>query len=85
MAVFATLALMAGVIYLVIVKLGGGLPGLVAQANGTLLESAANFRESSSTTMTRATYGISLDIFSPFTTIYTRCKLYEYYLFAPFP
>ncbi|MDA8560538.1 hypothetical protein N9L33_01920 [Nitrospinae bacterium] len=85
MAVFATLVLMVGVINLARVKLVGGLPGLVALANGDLLEAAATFRDFSRKSMTRATYGISLDLSSPFMTIYTSCKVYVHYLFAPFP
>lgn len=85
MAVFATLALMVGATYLVNAQIVRGLRGLTVLVNGELLEATAIFRELSKMTMTRATYGVALDLSSPFTTIYASCKLYIYYLFAPFP
>ena len=85
MAVFSTLALMVGATYLVNAQIVGGLRGLTVLVNGELLEATARFRELSQMTMTRATYGVALDLSSPFTTIYTSSKLYVHYLFAPFP
>jgi hypothetical protein len=85
MAVFAMLALIMGIIYSIKLASSYRLGGLVALADGELLEAAATFRDFSRKSMTRATYGISLDLSSPFMTIYTSCKLYVHYLFARFP
>lgn len=48
-----------------------------------LLERVAWYRDKA--TVSRASYGIALDLSSPFMTIYSSLMLYIYYLFAPFP
>ncbi len=48
-----------------------------------LLERVAWYRGVA--TVSRASYGIALDLSSPFTIIYTSLMLYIHYLFAPFP
>jgi hypothetical protein len=48
-----------------------------------LLERVAWYRNVA--TISRASYGISLDLSSPFMTIYSILLMYTHYLFAPFP
>lgn len=60
-----------------------GLAVLRALANLDILEAASGYRDRP--TITRATYGIKLDLSSTITGISSGVKLYLYYLFAPFP
>ena len=84
MAVFATLVLMGG--YIIYGKsMGIGGRPLAALYNGELLQTADNFRNTSASIKDRATYSAALDLSSLYTIIYTSCKLYVYYLAAPFP
>jgi hypothetical protein len=85
MAVFATLVLIVAVTYSAKIEVEGGIKGLVALANGKLLETTAVFRKFSEVTISRATYLIPFDLSTPYTTIYSISKMYVYYLFAPFP
>jgi hypothetical protein len=48
-----------------------------------VLERAAWYRDAA--TVSRASYGIALDLSSSFATIYSSLQIYIYYLFAPFP
>jgi hypothetical protein len=85
MAVFVALVLVAVVTYSAKVEVYGGIRGLVALAKGEMLETASTFRVLSERITSRTTYYISLDLSSPFATIYSSCKMYLYYLFSPFP
>lgn len=80
--VLAIPALLAGSIVLVNMQVSG-LQALTALLNLDMLDAASNYRERSVTA--RATYGIALDLSSPFASIYSGFLLYVYYLFAPFP
>ncbi len=83
MRLLATLAipvLMLGVVNFTAVDrpLAGFVTGDVE-----LLERVAWYRDVA--TVSRASYGISLDLSSPFMTIYSTFLMYIHYLFAPFP
>ena len=62
----------------------GGRP-LAALFNLELLQMAEGFRAASAKVVDRTTYSANLDLSSLYTTIYSSCKLYLYYLAAPFP
>lgn len=69
---------------LLVVKLEvSGLGALSALSNMDIGEYASNYRSHS--VMARATYGVALDLSSPFSFIYSAVPLYFYYLFSPFP
>jgi hypothetical protein len=77
---------------LVIPALILGIPTFIARdsalsfflsGNMELLDYMAYLREHM--TLTRATYGVSLDLSSPFATFSSSLMLYAHYLFAPFP
>ena len=56
---------------------------VLASGDIELLERVMWYRDRA--TVSRASYGIALDLSSPFMTIYTSLMLYIHYLFAPFP
>ena len=62
---------------------GMGTLALVADNQG--LEYATKYREGSSATEARASYGIELDASAWWTFLYSSLNLYVHYLFAPFP
>lgn len=60
-----------------------GLAGLTALSDMNLLKDASGFREKAH--LSRATYGVSLDLSTPVMAIYSSVLLYIHYLFSPFP
>ena len=53
--------------------------------DGNLLEAISAYRVESIKNSGRTTYGVYLDLTSPYMMVYSGLKLYVYYLFAPFP
>jgi len=66
-------------------RIGLGGQWLDALFNLDFLQMAEEFRFNSVRKMGRTTYIVGLDLSSLSTTIYSSCKLYLYYLAAPFP
>ena len=66
-------------------RIGLGGQWLDALFNLDFLQMAEEFRFNSVRKMGRTTYTVGLDLSSLYTTIYSSCKLYLYYLAAPFP
>ena len=80
MAVIIIPALLLGVFALMKTGLGGMMIELINKGS---LEFSSTYRNNMP--VTRATYGISLDLSSLSATIYSSFMLYIYYLFTPFP
>ena len=72
-----------GLGYGYLIGLGG--QWLDALFNLDFLQMAEEFRLNSVRKTGRTTYSANLDLSSLYTTIYSSCKLYLYYLAAPFP